>query len=263
MAPAALNAASAFSSSSLPSSRRAYTLGLPWGFPSLHGSRGIRVLQPETGDRLAPTRHPDTGEAAACRWAAFVFVLSSSHLYIDDELVSLTSHSNSSISALLSSPSNPPTSPASALTTPTAALGPYPLGSTPFSLMHKNISVWWGESGGMEGGGLFRERVKEVDQRLRYEGDSHGIAVYDILEKAHKPVYPASDFDGDWEKTIKKAAASLPPMTVLINGRGEPCVVFDMGLLFEDDSALSSALTLTYPTPFALSPPRRNKRVLR
>ncbi|KAJ7829714.1 hypothetical protein B0H13DRAFT_2434921 [Mycena leptocephala] len=52
-------------------------------------------------------------------------------------------------------------------------------------------------------------------------------------------------------------ASALPPMTVLINGRDEPRVVFDVGPLVEDLPTLAQALTLSDPTPFALSPRAR------
>jgi hypothetical protein len=44
-------------------------------------------------------------------------------------------------------------------------------------------------------------------------------------------------------------------MTVLINARDEPRVLFDVGPLFDDPPALTGALTLTDPAPFTLSPP--------
>ncbi|KAJ7915991.1 glycosyl transferase family 90-domain-containing protein [Mycena leptocephala] len=115
-----------------------------------------------------------------------------------------------------------------------------------------------GKSGGRlegKGGrGWFRERVEAVEKRLA--SDSHGIAALAIRDgRAHKPEQQATYFDGDWEGTVNKFASALPPMTVLINGRDEPRVVFDVGPLFEDPLP-TQALTLTDPTPFTLSPPR-------
>ncbi|KAJ7906619.1 hypothetical protein B0H13DRAFT_1880397 [Mycena leptocephala] len=89
------------------------------------------------------------------------------------------------------------------------------------------------------------------------EEDTHGIAALAIRDGcAHKPEHQAIHFDGDWEGTVNKFASALPPMTVLINGRDEPRVVFGVGPLFEDPPALTPALTLSDPTPFALSSPR-------
>ncbi|KAJ7906615.1 hypothetical protein B0H13DRAFT_2662711, partial [Mycena leptocephala] len=51
-------------------------------------------------------------------------------------------------------------------------------------------------------------------------------------------------------------ASALPPITVLINGRDEPRVVFDVRPLVEDPPTLAQALTLSDPTSFTLSPPR-------
>ncbi|KAJ7669971.1 glycosyl transferase family 90-domain-containing protein [Mycena polygramma] len=91
-------------------------------------------------------------------------------------------------------------------------------------------------------------------------GDTHGLAFLTIRDgAAHKPALQATYFDGDWENTINKFAAALPPMTVVINGRDEPRVVFDVGGLFDDPpapSTLAHATTLTDPTPFALTPAR-------
>ncbi|KAJ7915958.1 glycosyl transferase family 90-domain-containing protein [Mycena leptocephala] len=107
---------------------------------------------------------------------------------------------------------------------------------------------------GKGGRGWFRERVEAVEKRLA--SDSHGIAALAIRDgRAHKPEQPATYFDGDWEGMVNKFASALPPMTVLINGRDEPRVVFDVGPLFEDPLP-TQALTLTDPTPFTLSPPR-------
>ncbi|KAJ7906638.1 hypothetical protein B0H13DRAFT_2505547 [Mycena leptocephala] len=114
-----------------------------------------------------------------------------------------------------------------------------------------------GKSGGrLEGKGgreWFRERVEAVEKRTI----THGIAALTIRDsRAHEPEHQATSFDGDWEGMVNKFASALPPMTVLINGRDEPRVVFDVGPLFEDPTTLAQALTLTDPTPFALSPPR-------
>ncbi|KAF7369398.1 CAP10 domain-containing protein [Mycena venus] len=124
-----------------------------------------------------------------------------------------------------------------------------------------------GRQAGMKGAGRgwFRERVRKVVDKLA--SDSHGVAALTIRDgTAHKPENQATYFDGDWENTINKFAAHLPPMTVLINGRDEPRVVFNVGPLFEDptpssssstaSSAFAPALALSDPTPFALSPPR-------
>ncbi|KAJ7906649.1 hypothetical protein B0H13DRAFT_1880422 [Mycena leptocephala] len=110
---------------------------------------------------------------------------------------------------------------------------------------------------GKGGRGWFRERVEAVEKRLASDSDTHGIAAFAIRDgRAHKPEHQAAYFDGDSEGTVNKFASALPPMTVLINGRDEPRVVFDVGLLFEGPPTLAQALTLSDPTPFTLSPPR-------
>ncbi|KAJ7829716.1 hypothetical protein B0H13DRAFT_2372400 [Mycena leptocephala] len=83
--------------------------------------------------------------------------------------------------------------------------------------------------------------------------DTHGIAALAIRDgRAHKPEHEATYFDGDWEGTVNKFASALPPMTILINERDEPRVVFDVSF---HPPTLAQALTLSHPTPFALSPP--------
>ncbi|KAJ6574551.1 glycosyl transferase family 90-domain-containing protein [Mycena capillaripes] len=112
-----------------------------------------------------------------------------------------------------------------------------------------------GRTSGMEGRGWFRERVNKVEQRFMSDGDSHGIAALAIRDgKAHKPEQQASYFDGDWERTINKFAASLPPMTVLVNGRDEPRVVFDVGPFFEEGARLGNSTHR--PNPLQPRPPR-------
>ncbi|KAJ6574546.1 glycosyl transferase family 90-domain-containing protein [Mycena capillaripes] len=277
MAPAVPNVASAFYSSSLPSSRPMCTSGRPWGSPSLNCSRGIRVLlRPGAGNGLGGGRgHP--GSSSSDSSSSHL----SSHHCTDDELASYT---ESSINSLLSL--QPSTLPSARAYYIRRNSRPPPTGFDAFfsyAQEHKCLvgsyeGVWrdfapfWrvemgvaaqrqkesGRKSGMEGRGWFRERVKKAEQRLMSDGYPHGIAALAVRDgEAHIPEH-RTYFDGDWVRTINKFAAFLPPMTVLINGRDEPRVVFDVGPLFEDDSALSSALTLTSPTPFALSPPRTN-----
>ncbi|KAJ7915964.1 hypothetical protein B0H13DRAFT_2451713 [Mycena leptocephala] len=89
--------------------------------------------------------------------------------------------------------------------------------------------------GGREGGGGGEE-------------DTHGIAALTIRDgHAHKPEHQVTYFDGDWEGKVNKFASALPPMTVLINSRDEPHVVFDVGPVFEDPPTLTQALTLADP----------------
>ncbi|KAJ7177030.1 glycosyl transferase family 90-domain-containing protein [Mycena filopes] len=100
--------------------------------------------------------------------------------------------------------------------------------------------------------GWFRERVRVVEAKLT--SDAHGIAALAIRDgKVHRPANGATYFDGDWENTINKFAASLPALTVLINGRDEPRVVFDVGPLFDDPP--TAPPPPTDRTPFALAPP--------
>ncbi|KAF8186581.1 glycosyl transferase family 90-domain-containing protein [Mycena galopus ATCC 62051] len=143
--------------------------------------------------------------------------------------------------------------------------------------------------------GWFRERVQEMGRKLAADSTTHGIAMLSIRDgMAHRPEDGATYFDVDWENTVNRFAAHLPPMTILISGRDEPRVVFDVGPLFEEDDpaspawverpptvalergedvyqpggsadishskrapnpALEKALILTDPHPFALSPP--------
>ncbi|KAJ7906633.1 hypothetical protein B0H13DRAFT_2333264 [Mycena leptocephala] len=105
---------------------------------------------------------------------------------------------------------------------------------------------------GKRGWGWFRERV---DKKLASDSDTHGIATLAIRDgHAHKPEHQATYFDGDWEGMVNKFASAFPPMTVLINGRDEPRVVFDEGPLYEDPPTLTQALTLTDPSLFTLCP---------
>ncbi|KAJ7911731.1 hypothetical protein B0H13DRAFT_2271872 [Mycena leptocephala] len=121
-----------------------------------------------------------------------------------------------------------------------------------------------GKSGGRlegidKGGrGWFRDRVQAVEKRV----NTHGIAALTIRDgRAHKPEHQVTYFDGDWEGKVNKFASALPPMTVLINGRDEPHVVFDVGPVFEDPPALTQALTLADPPSH--SRPRARARSLR
>ncbi|KAK7051795.1 CAP10 domain-containing protein [Favolaschia claudopus] len=112
-----------------------------------------------------------------------------------------------------------------------------------------------GRQQGLKGGGRgwFRERVGKVRDKLA--SDAHGVATLTIRDgKAHKSDPGATYFDGNWADTINKFATHLPDMTILINGRDEPRVQFNVGPLFEDD--VSTALKQKDPKPFALSPPR-------
>ncbi|KAJ7041646.1 glycosyl transferase family 90-domain-containing protein [Mycena alexandri] len=100
--------------------------------------------------------------------------------------------------------------------------------------------------------GWFRERVRVMEGKL--VNDAHGVAALAIRDgKVQRPENGATYFDGDWENTINKFASSLPSLTVLINGRDEPRVVFDVAGLFDDPPTQPPAPT--DPNPFALSPP--------
>ncbi|KAF7289046.1 CAP10 domain-containing protein [Mycena chlorophos] len=103
--------------------------------------------------------------------------------------------------------------------------------------------------------GWFRERVRTMAEKLR--GDAHGITVLTIRGGAvHQPETQGGYFDGDWERTISKFVHSLPPMQVLINGRDEPRVVFDVAELFSDESTTlpHDVATLSDTNPFGQSP---------
>ncbi|KAJ7915949.1 hypothetical protein B0H13DRAFT_2658540 [Mycena leptocephala] len=100
-------------------------------------------------------------------------------------------------------------------------------------------------------------RINSNEYDLLYSvWDFSDIATLTICDgRAHKPEHQATYSDGNWEGTVNKFASALPPMTVLINGRDEPRVVFDVGPRFENP--FTQALTLTDPTPFL---PSRQER---
>ncbi|KAJ7906625.1 hypothetical protein B0H13DRAFT_2273986 [Mycena leptocephala] len=103
---------------------------------------------------------------------------------------------------------------------------------------------------GKGGRGCFRERVEAMEKRLASDLDTHGIPALVIREgRAHKPEHQVTYFDGDWEGTVNKFASALPPMTVLINSRDEPRVVFDVGPLVEVLISASSAELTTDLVP--------------
>ncbi|KAJ7480373.1 glycosyl transferase family 90-domain-containing protein [Mycena galericulata] len=118
-----------------------------------------------------------------------------------------------------------------------------------------------------EGAGWFRTRVRTVAQRLAAAPDKRGMTALQIKAgKVVRPDYQGTYFDGDWETTVNKFATALPDLTVLINGRDEPRVVFDVKPLLAASYASSSSsdkppqnlthlTSLTDPTPFALAPP--------
>ncbi|KAJ7750797.1 hypothetical protein B0H16DRAFT_1724316 [Mycena metata] len=80
--------------------------------------------------------------------------------------------------------------------------------------------------------GWFRERVRVMEGKLT--PDAHGVAALAIRDgKVQRPENGATYFDGDCENTNNKFATHLPALTVLINGRDEPRVVYDVGGLFD------------------------------
>ncbi|KAJ7461187.1 glycosyl transferase family 90-domain-containing protein [Mycena latifolia] len=108
--------------------------------------------------------------------------------------------------------------------------------------------------------GWFRERVKAFAARLaadeRDGRGAHGMSALRIKDgRVQRAAYQGTYFDGDWEATIGKFAAALPDMTLLINGRDEPRVVFDTQPLFAAGADVESLTHPTDATPFALSPP--------
>ncbi|KAJ7836883.1 glycosyl transferase family 90-domain-containing protein [Mycena olivaceomarginata] len=115
----------------------------------------------------------------------------------------------------------------------------------------RDFAPFWRMERGKKG--WFRERVKAMEAKLLTHTASPRSQF--VAGRAHKPEQGVTYFDGDWENTMNKFATHLPPMTVLINARDEPRVLFDVGPLFDDPPALTGALTLTDPTPFTLSPP--------
>ncbi|KAJ7100928.1 glycosyl transferase family 90-domain-containing protein [Mycena belliarum] len=108
--------------------------------------------------------------------------------------------------------------------------------------------------GGKRGRGWFRERVRVVEEMLTH--DSHGLTALRLRKGAVvRPGYQGSYFDGGWADVFERFAKHLPDMTVLLNGRDEPRVVFDARALFEADAAQIVNLTrMRDRTPFALAP---------
>ncbi|KAJ6525381.1 glycosyl transferase family 90-domain-containing protein [Mycena capillaripes] len=103
--------------------------------------------------------------------------------------------------------------------------------------------------------GWFGDRVKKLAEKLKE--DSRGITALNLSGGAVHHLAGANDYlNGDWAKIISKFVHALPPMIVLINGRDEPRVVFDIAPLFDDNPQVPSAVgSLADPSPFALSPP--------
>ncbi|KAJ7757200.1 glycosyl transferase family 90-domain-containing protein [Mycena maculata] len=120
--------------------------------------------------------------------------------------------------------------------------------------------------------GWFRRRVEGLEKQL-LAAPRGMIALRVHAGAVHKPDYWGSYFDDDWRAKIGQFAAHLPDLTVVINGRDEPRVVFDVAPLLESsldsdstlpldpdsDSAQMTKITeltaLHDATPFALAPP--------
>ncbi|KAJ7750804.1 glycosyl transferase family 90-domain-containing protein [Mycena metata] len=119
-----------------------------------------------------------------------------------------------------------------------------------YSAVERDFAPFWRAEGLQKG--WFRERVRVMEGKLT--PDAHGVAALAIRDgKVQRPENGATYFDGDWENTINKFATHLPALTVLINGRDEPRVVYDVGGLFDEPPTLPAPPT--DPTPFALAPP--------
>ncbi|KAJ7434881.1 hypothetical protein B0H11DRAFT_2207989 [Mycena galericulata] len=98
-------------------------------------------------------------------------------------------------------------------------------------------------SGSKEGAGCFRTRVRTVAQWLAVTTDKRGMTALQIHGgKVARPDYQGTYFEGDWEAT---SAPALPDLTVLINGRDESCVVFDVKLLLAASYFSSYASSLS------------------
>ncbi|KAJ7665004.1 glycosyl transferase family 90-domain-containing protein [Mycena rosella] len=121
--------------------------------------------------------------------------------------------------------------------------------------VHADFLPFWRAERARAQRGWFRESVRRVEELLKTE--SRGLTAIRVQGgEAHLPGYQGTYFDGAWETTINKFASALPPLTVLINGRDEPRVVFDTLPLFEGDPSQIPSLTAPHDhTPFALAPP--------
>ncbi|KAJ7688015.1 hypothetical protein B0H17DRAFT_1203215 [Mycena rosella] len=89
---------------------------------------------------------------------------------------------------------------------------------------------------------------------LRNGGDNQqGVLPCAVAFPSAMRYAPSSDSN---PKSHSQFASALPLLTVLINGRDEPRVVFDTLSLFEDDPSQIPSLTTPHDhTPFALAPP--------
>ncbi|KAJ7220860.1 glycosyl transferase family 90-domain-containing protein [Mycena pura] len=127
--------------------------------------------------------------------------------------------------------------------------------------VHADFAPFWraemkvaaSERGGSRG--WFRERVEKMAEKLKV--DTRGITTLKVSGGSVRlPDTGRGYFDEAWERTISKFVRALPAMTVLINARDEPRVVFDVAPLFNDDPELPPVVAfLADPNPFGLSPP--------
>ncbi|KAJ7620445.1 hypothetical protein FB45DRAFT_930229 [Roridomyces roridus] len=126
-----------------------------------------------------------------------------------------------------------------------------------YNSVYADFAPFWVMENAREERGWFRERVGVVEKRLA-EGDSHGVTALRVRDgRVVRPEYQGTYFDEAWEETIGKFSAHLPSLTVLINGRDEPRVVFDVAPLLAANSSHSELEALTSmndKTPFAFSP---------
>ncbi|KAJ6527361.1 hypothetical protein DFH09DRAFT_1371434 [Mycena vulgaris] len=114
--------------------------------------------------------------------------------------------------------------------------------------VHADFASFW-QAECLPGRGWFRKRVREVAERLK--NDPRGMTALSIRDGVvHRPDYQGTYFDEDWERTINKYLMPTsavrrrpPPLTVLINGRDEPRVVFDALPLFRAPIPAASAST--------------------
>ncbi|KAJ6628287.1 glycosyl transferase family 90-domain-containing protein [Mycena sp. CBHHK59/15] len=97
---------------------------------------------------------------------------------------------------------------------------------------------------------FFREMVELAATRMLT--DSRGMTAISIKDGAvHRPEYLGTYFAGDWEGTFKKFLPHLPDMDVLLNGRDEPRVVFDV---LAPGALADAALNATDAMAFAQGP---------
>ncbi|KAJ6527546.1 glycosyl transferase family 90-domain-containing protein [Mycena sp. CBHHK59/15] len=94
------------------------------------------------------------------------------------------------------------------------------------------------------------QRMIDLGRNLMLE-DSKGLATIKIENGEVKmPAYAGTAFDYEWPGTLGRFSHILPNMDFMINGRDEPCVVFNV----REPGVREDARNLTDLTPFHIAP---------